>query len=115
MPDRAVPDVAADANPNTGVWVYDSFETDDIGDDCITSGGNWCVFGGTSVAAPLTAGVVNNVGKFAGSSTAELTTLYSGGSGVSFRDITYGSCGLYQGWFAATGWDACTGKGAPVK
>ncbi len=115
VPNRAVPDVAADANPNTGVWVYDSFETDDIGDDCITSGGNWCVFGGTSVAAPLTAGVVNNVGKFAGSSTAELTTLYSGGSGVSFRDITYGSCGLYQGWFAATGWDACTGKGAPVK
>ena len=115
VPGRAVPDVAADANPNTGVWVYDSFETDDIGDDCIPSGGNWCVFGGTSVSSPLTAGLVNNVGKFASSSTAELTTLYGRGSGVTFRDVTYGSCGLYQGWLAVSGWDPCTGKGAPVK
>ncbi len=112
---RAVPDLAADANPNTGVWVYDSFDTDDIGDDCIPSGGNWCIFGGTSVASPLTAGLVNNVGNFATSSTAELTAIYGWGSGLGFRDITYGSCGLYQGWFAVNGWDPCTGKGAPIK
>lgn len=112
---RAIPDVAADANPNTGVWVYDSFDTDDIGDDCIPSGGNWCVFGGTSVATPLTAALVNSTGTFASSSTAELTDIYSQRSGFAFRDVTYGSCGLYQGWFAVSGWDPCSGNGAPVK
>lgn len=112
---RAVPDVAADANPNTGVWVYNSFDTDDIGDDCIPDGGNWCIFGGTSVASPLTAGLVNHAGHFASSSAAELTTIYDNAFNFSdFREITYGTCGLYQGWFATPGWDPCTGNGAPV-
>lgn len=112
---RAIPDVAADANPNTGVWVYNSFDTDDIGDDCIQDGGNWCIFGGTSVASPLTAALVNRAGHFASSSAAELKTVYAnGGDSSDFRPITYGTCGLYQGWFATPGWDPCTGNGAPV-
>ena len=41
---RLVPDVAADANPNTGVWVYDSNATTGIG---------WYIVGGTSVATPI--------------------------------------------------------------
>src|SRR5487761_2104204 len=41
---RTVVDVAAVADPNTGVWVYDSF-----------AGGPWDVVGGTSVAAPIVA------------------------------------------------------------
>ncbi len=111
---RAVPDVAAVANPNTGVWVYNSFATDDIGDDCIPSGGNWCIFGGTSVATPLTAAVVNSTGRFAASTAAQLRVIYKQHSLLSLRDIQYGSCGFYQGWFAVAGWDPCTGNGALV-
>src|SRR5437764_1241914 len=43
---RTVADVSADADPNTGVSVYDSFRTT-----------GWLVFGGTSVASPIVAGV----------------------------------------------------------
>src|SRR5437879_4060063 len=44
---RAVADVSAVADPNTGVAVYDTFG----------GVGGWLVFGGTSVAAPIIGGV----------------------------------------------------------
>jgi Fibronectin type III domain len=43
---RTVADVSADANPNTGVAVYDSYKET-----------GWLVFGGTSVASPIIASV----------------------------------------------------------
>src|SRR4029077_6846047 len=43
---RRVGGVSAVADPNTGVAVYDSYGS---------SGGNWYVFGGTSVASPIIA------------------------------------------------------------
>src|SRR5438045_6430133 len=51
---RTVADVSAIADPNTGVAVYDSFGS--------SSGANWLVFGGTSVAAPIIAGVYGLAG-----------------------------------------------------
>ncbi|HLI96002.1 MAG TPA: S8 family serine peptidase, partial [Candidatus Baltobacteraceae bacterium] len=45
---RTVADVAAVADPNTGVAVYDTYLSGDAG---------WLVYGGTSVAAPIVAGV----------------------------------------------------------
>ncbi|MGI8678272.1 MAG: S53 family peptidase, partial [Jatrophihabitans sp.] len=42
---RTIADVAAVADPATGVAVYDSYGS--------TGGANWYVFGGTSVAAPI--------------------------------------------------------------
>jgi subtilase family serine protease len=82
---RGVPDIAAVGNPNTGVWIYDSYQTD---------GAPWNIIGGTSVAAPLWAGIVNSAGSFKSSSRAELTLLYSANyRNVSFRDITDGGCG----------------------
>ena len=30
------------------------------------------------------------------------------------RDITYGTCGYYDGWYAQKGWDPCTGNGSSV-
>jgi len=98
---RGVPDVAAVANPYTGVWVYDTLE-----------GGTWYVVGGTSVAAPVWAGIVNAAGSFAASSNAELTELY-GDVKTDFTDITQGWCGVYMGNSAATGWDFCSGLGSP--
>src|SRR5208283_588084 len=64
---RGVPDVAAIANPWTGIWVYNSF--DNIYDVNNTPTQEyWNIFGGTSVASPLFAGIVNHAGSFAASS-----------------------------------------------
>ena len=51
---RAVPDLAADANPITAVWVLDTnlYEGQP---------GGWFTVGGTSVAAPVMAGIVAKV------------------------------------------------------
>jgi subtilase family serine protease len=46
---RTVADVAADGDPNTGVAVYDTYR--------MPGGGGWLKVGGTSVSAPIIAGV----------------------------------------------------------
>jgi len=106
---RGIPDVAAIGNPRTGVWVYDSYET-----ATISGPAPWNIFGGTSVASPLWAGIVNHSAHFYASTAVEHTNLYSAGElSPAFRDVTYGTCGYYEGWFAVEGWDPCTGLGAP--
>jgi kumamolisin len=71
------------------------------------------VFGGTSVASPSLAGIVNNAGHFALSSSAELITIYNDYASptyhTDFRDITSGTAG---GFNATTGWDFVTGVGS---
>ena len=114
LPSRGIPDVAADANPRTGVWVYDSYQNTYYG---VLQ--PWNIAGGTSVSAPLWAGIVNHGGSFAASSAAELSLIYSTAAnsynyGREYRDITYGTCGYYDGWFAQKGWDPCTGNGSSV-
>jgi len=106
---RGTPDFSFDANPNTGVWVYDS----------TACGGlvGWLIFGGTSVSSPSLSGIVNLAGSFGQTSPAELGTIYSiCGSGPSsncssanFRDITSGRAGHLR---AQTGWDFATGVGS---
>jgi kumamolisin len=96
-PHRGTPDVAAVADPNTGVWVY--------------QGGSWYIVGGTSVAAPVTAGIINLAGSFKASSAAELTAIYNNRSG--FTNIVDGACGPYEGYLASVGWNLCTGNGSP--
>jgi kumamolisin len=103
---RGTPDVAADANPSSGVWVY--------------SYPYWYIVGGTSVASPVWAGIVNAAGSFRSSSQAELTNMYatlanppgSPAYASDFNDITSGTCGPNQGYQAAVGWDFCTGLGS---
>ncbi|MGC1423376.1 MAG: hypothetical protein WA815_13575 [Terracidiphilus sp.] len=113
LPGRGIPDVAADGNPRTGVWIFDSYEN--------TYGGMllpWNIIGGTSVATPLWAGVVNHGGSFSLSSAAELSLIYNTAASNmysrDYRDITYGTCGYYDGWYAQKGWDPCTGYGSSV-
>jgi kumamolisin len=101
---RGVPDISADSNPNTGVWVLDTFPV---------PGPGWYIVGGTSVATPTLAGIVNASGQLASSSTAELLNIYELDNSGSFNDITYGACGYYSGTFSAPGWDLCTGFGSP--
>jgi len=104
---RGAPDLSSDANPNTGVWIYDSFP---YGGYYYT----WFIVGGTSVASPTLAGIVNAAGHFAASSNAELTTIYANRAvAADFNDITYGACGYYSGTFSGTGYDLCTGVGSP--
>jgi len=102
---RGTPDIASDANPYTGVWVFDS----------LTYGSPvWFVVGGTSVSSPTWAGIVNAAGKFSASSAVELTKLYGDAAG-DFNKITSGDCGPYMGYSATGGWDFCSGFGSPKK
>ncbi len=98
---RTVADVAAVADPATGVAVYDTYGVR-----------GWMVFGGTSVASPIIAGVYALAGNAAtvnyGSySYSHLSSLYKVISGRN------GSCGgsyLCNGKF---GYDGPTGNGTP--
>lgn len=101
---RGVPDISADSNPNTGVWVLDTFPV---------PGPGWYIVGGTSAATPTLAGIVNAAGNLASSSWAELSELYGRGNSYNFNDVTYGACGYYSGTFSSPGWDLCTGFGSP--
>ena len=99
---RGVPDLSAVADPNTGVWVYDS------------GNGGWWIVGGTSAAAPILAGIVNLAGHFAPATSSELTTIYNNMAvAADFKDTTTGFCGPYMGYSTAKGWDFCTGVGSP--
>lgn len=98
---RGVPDLSFDSNPVSGVWVYDS------------NVGGWNIVGGTSVASPALAGILNLAGSFYTSSNAELTAIYGKlGVATDFTDIASGYCGPYAGYTAGTGWDFCTGVGS---
>jgi kumamolisin len=101
---RGTPDLSFDANPNTGVWIFDSNPV---------FGTGWFVVGGTSVSAPSLAGVINSAGSFSDSSQAENAMLYRHVFGGAFNDIVFGNCGLNIGNFALPGYDFCTGLGSP--
>jgi len=109
---RGTPDVSAVANVYTPVWVQDSFGGSDLWTCSPQPGPCWFLVGGTSVATPVWAGIVNAAGGFSASTNAELTKLYKDSS-TYFNDITNGSCGPYMGSFATRGWDLCTGLGSP--
>lgn len=95
------------ADPYTGVWVLDTANP---------SAAGWYIVGGTSVASPLWAGMVNAAGSLSASTNAELTKVYgdSPWSG-DFYAITAGVCGPYMGYLPTVGqsWHLCTGLGSP--
>jgi CSLREA domain-containing protein len=107
---RTIPDIAADADPNTGVPVYDPADTG--------TATPWTQYGGTSVSSPLMAGMIAIVdqGRVHGggqtySSDQVLTALYSlyGTKPSDFHDILYGN----NGFSAGPGYDYVTGLGTP--
>lgn len=98
---RMEADVSAVADPATGVAVY-------VPENATTSG--WAVFGGTSVAAPLVAGVYG-----ANGGAVTRGSLY--GAGLKFWDVTAGSNGTCGGAYFCTagkGYDGPTGLGTPT-
>ena len=107
---RTIPDVAFDADPNTGVGVYDSYNNTD-------NSGPWVQVGGTSLAAPSWAALIAiaNQGRvLAGASTLDgpgqtLPALYAI-SANDYNDITSGGNGVFN---AGPGYDEVTGLGTP--
>jgi kumamolisin len=92
---RGVPDVAGNADPETGYEVLVD--------------GSHTVFGGTSAVAPLWAALVARLAQSLGEPLGLLQpTLYP--LHAALHDITSGNNGAYK---AAKGWDPCTGLGSP--
>ncbi len=102
---RTVADISAVADPATGAAVYSS----------LSSGGSgWFSVGGTSLAAPIIAGLIGLSG---GSSQAELMSKLYGSLGTaSIFDITSGANGGCSNYLcqALRGYDGPTGTGAPI-
>lgn len=102
---RTVPDVSYDADPNSGVAVYDSYSYD--------GQSGWFQVGGTSEGAPQWA-AIDALGK-----SVVSTKLYSDAKLTSassfFRDITSGTNGACGSvCTAVSGYDTVTGLGSPV-
>jgi kumamolisin len=102
----AKPDVAAVADPATGVEVYQYNY-------------GWVVVGGTSVACPLWAGFLADVNSW----RAALGSTGLGPVNAYLYGTVYASSTLYastfhdpktgnNGWAAGVGWDAVTGMGS---
>ena len=69
--------------------------------------------GGTSVASPSLAGIVNSAEHLFHSSDAELSVMYSNARNpFEFNDVQFGFCGPYAGFLAERGWDFCSGIGS---
>lgn len=99
---RTIADVAAVADPATGVAVYDSLDFE--------GASGWMVFGGTSAAAPIVAAFDALVGSAAASPSFAYANASSYFDVVSGRN---GTCGTAYLCTAAPGIDGPTGVGTP--
>jgi len=104
---RAVADVSAVADPDTGVAVYDSYGVE---------GQGWSVFGGTSVGAPLIAGVYAVAGTPA---AGTYPNSYPYAHRDAFNDVTSGHngndfCTPTYMCISGPGYDGPTGLGTPA-
>jgi kumamolisin len=92
---RGVPDIAGNADPETGY--------------AVRVDGAVSVIGGTSAVAPLWAALLTRLNQLAGKPAGLINPqLYQ--APAALRDITSGNNGDFA---AAPGWDACTGLGSP--
>jgi len=94
---RGVPDVAGNADPETGYNVIVDGEAS--------------VIGGTSAVAPLWAGLFALINQSLEANVGYINPLlYAAKAEATFHDVTAGNNGNYS---AGPGWDACTGLGSP--
>jgi hypothetical protein len=99
---RSVADVAAVADPVTGVAVYDSYQAP-----------GWGVFGGTSASSPIIAAVYADAGT---PSSGTYPNSYPYAATASLNDVTTGSNGTCTPAYLCTagaGYDGPTGLGTP--
>ena len=98
---RMEADISADADPNTGILVYDSN---------YSGSGAWYQYGGTSLASPLVAAIYALTGR--ASADGSLSWRYP----AAFYDVTSGVNGSCSGSYycnAGAGYDGPTGNGTP--
>lgn len=101
---RAIADISADADPASGLAVYDT-----LGQD------GWLRVGGTSLSAPLIAAMYALAGP-PDAGSYPVANLYNPSHVSQFNDITAGSndsCGTVL-CTAGRGWDGPTGVGTPA-
>jgi len=110
---REVPDVSADADPNTGYSVYCTVTAA----GCSSSG--WIAVGGTSAAAPLWTSATADMNQYLagqskptfGSASAELYTLFNTSQTYTgYHDVTSGNNLYYP---STSGYDLASGIGTP--
>ena len=94
---RGVPDVAGDADPNTGYVTLVDGQPD--------------VIGGTSAVAPLWAGLIALINESIGKPVGFISPLLYQNPKGDFNSITSGNNGAYA---AGPGWNPCTGLGSPI-
>jgi len=110
---REVPDVALDANPDSGYLIYCTTS------QCLSAG--WIPIGGTSAAAPLLAAMTADANEDslsnAGGRLGFASPFFYANAATAgmFRDVTVGSNNIVGGtaYPAGTGYDMATGLGAP--
>jgi len=90
---RATPDVSLDADPASGVSVYDSTR--------YQGQQGWFTIGGTSASSPMWAGRAAVAG-------AVVNAAYVYGNTITYRDITAGNNGAP----CLVGFDLCSGRGS---
>jgi subtilase family serine protease len=107
---RCAPDVAFDADPNTGVNTY--FDASPFGGSA-----GWWLAGGTSLATPCWAAIIALADQNSRITNASQALYRLAGSQSNFnpdgayRDITSGSNGAHS---AVVGYDLVTGLGSPI-
>jgi subtilase family serine protease len=92
---RATPDVSLDADPNSGVAVYDTTSYQGVA--------GWFVVGGTSASTPMWAARSADSGALVNSAAVYGTT-------ITYRDITVGN----NGKPCLVGYDLCSGRGSRI-
>lgn len=107
---RGVPDIAGNADPSTGLAIYDK--------------GHWNTAGGTSASAPMWAALIAIADQMAGHPLGFINPALYKLAGTAryqqdFHDITIGNnstntgTAQVEGYNAVPGWDAITGLGSP--
>ncbi len=105
--ERDIPDVSMEADPNTGIYVYDS----------LLGGSDWWDGAGTSLATPMWGALVSTADQ--GRTLAGLPTLVGRSQTLErlytlpssdYHDITTGN----NGYAAGPGYDLVTGIGSPI-
>jgi hypothetical protein len=98
---RLAADVSADADPLSGVDIYDNFDYCATGSKCeaelkeaIERHGGWLTFGGTSLGTPMIASLYALAGGGAGLRDPALTLYGHIGDGASLYDVTEGGNGF---------------------
>jgi len=108
---RGTPDISMAAAVDGGAWVYSSYDPTAVG---------WDVYGGTSEASPLFAGIVALADQFAGRRVGDIhDALYALARGdsrftgvVDVKDGTDNSYDGVTGYTAVKGYDMATGVGS---